>query len=448
VTTERSRALTDHAGAAAFAFEVPVEYRRLDNGLRVVLSPDDSAPVVTVGVYYEVGFRLEPRGRTGFAHLFEHLMFQGSEHLGKMELVRLIQQNGGMLNGSTRTDFTNYFEVLPKAALELALWLEAERMRGPVITEEELNNQRDVVKNEVRVNVLNRPYGGFPWLDITERAFSNWHNAHNGYGEFADLDAADLDDVRRFFESYYSPQNAVLVVVGDIEVEPTWELVRREFADIAGPPAPEPPDLSEPPLTDERRFTKGDPLATRPALAFAYHTPQRDTPQFAALGVLHQLLGQGDDSLLHGELVNRRGYTGAVSASMNFLGHMYNARTPLLWTCSLVHDADVTPDAILEAADEVIEPLRAAPVDDEQFELALVKARAGLFDTLASSFFPGLGRLDLLASFALFDDDPARVNRLEAEQRALTPAIVQQTARDFLDPRTRTVVALEPGGGA
>ncbi len=434
--------------AAAFAYEVPVDYRRLDNGLRVVLSPEPSAPVVTVGVYYEVGFRLEPRGRSGFAHLFEHLMFQGSEHLAKMELVRLIQQNGGMLNGSTRTDFTNYFEVLPKAALELALWLEAERMRGPVITQEELDNQRDVVKNEVRVNVLNRPYGGFPWLDMTERAFSNWHNAHNGYGEFADLDAAGLDDVQHFFETYYSPRNAVLVVVGDIDVEQTFGLVRREFESIEGPVPPPAPDLSEPPPTEERRFTRQDPLATRPALAFAYHTPERGTPQFAALGVLHQLLGEGDDALLHRELVHRRGYSSSVAAGMNFLGNMHNARTPLLWTCSLLHDTDTTPEEILAAADEVIEPLRAAPVSDAQFELALIKARASLYDTLASSLFPGLGRLDLLASFALFDDDPERINRLEAEQRALTPAIVQQTAHDYLDPARRTVIALEPGGAA
>ncbi|MDA1061337.1 MAG: pitrilysin family protein [Chloroflexi bacterium] len=440
--------MTNGDHAAAFGYEVPVDYRRLDNGLRVVLSPERSAPVVTVGVYYEVGFRLEPRGRTGFAHLFEHLMFQGSEHLEKMELVRLIQQNGGMLNGSTRTDFTNYFEVLPTAALELALWLEADRMRGPVITQEALDNQRDVVKNEVRVNVLNRPYGGFPWLDISERAFSNWHNAHNGYGEFSDLDAANLDDVRRFFEAYYSPQNAVLVVVGNIEVEPTFELVRREFEGIAGPVPPPAPDLSEPTLTEERRFAKRDPLATRPALAFAYHTPQRATPAFAALGVLDQLLGQGDDALLHRELVHRRGYSSGVGTGMNFLGNMHNARTPLLWTCSLVHDTDVTSEEILAAADTVIEPLREEPVSEAQFELALVKARSGLYDTLASSHFPGLGRLDLLASFALFDDDPGRINRLDAEQRALTPELLQQIAHEYLDPARRTVIALEPGGSS
>ena len=431
-----------------FTLRVRVEYRRLANGLRVVLSPDPSAPIVGVALYYEVGFRLEPRGRSGFAHLFEHLMFQGSGQLAKMELVRLIQQNGGVLNGSTRNDFTNYFEVLPKPALELALWLEADRMRGPNITQDELDNQRDVVKNEVRVNVLNRPYGGFPWIDMNERAFSNWHNAHNGYGEFEDLDAANLDDVRQFFEHYYSPPNAVLVIVGDIDVDDAFELARRHFEEIPSAPPPPPPDLGEPTQTEEQRFTKGDPLATRPALAFAYHTPDRGTPHYLAMGVLHQLLGQGDDSLLHRELVSRRGFTGGVDTGINFLGNMHNARTPLLWTCSLIHDADVAPETIVEAADEVIAPLLEDPPADEAFELALVKLRSSLYGTLSMSAYPGIGRADLLASFALFDDDPERINRLEAEGRELTPELVLETARDYLRPTNRTVLALEPGGAA
>ena len=432
----------------AFTLRVPVEYRRLDNGLRVVVSPEPSAPIVAVAVYYAVGFRLEPRGRTGFAHLFEHLMFQGSEQLGKMELIRLVQQNGGVLNGSTRTDFTNYFEVLPKPALELALWLEADRMRGPRITQEELDNQRDVVKNEVRVNVLNRPYGGFPWIDMSERAFRNWHNAHNGYGEFEDLDAAKLDDVRQFFADYYSPSNAVLAIVGDIEAAETFELVERHFGSIEGGPPPAAPDLSEPRQEEEQHFTKQDALATRPALAFAYHTPPRETPEYLAMGVLHQLLGVGDDALLHRELVSRRGYSGEIGAGLNFLGNMYNARTPLLWTCSLIHDAEVQPEAIVEAAEQVIAPLREAPPDEEAFELALVKARSSLYGTLGGGSYPGIGQADLLASFALFDDDPERINRLEEEWRALTPELVRETAREYLRPSNRTVLALEPGASA
>ncbi|HYP02180.1 MAG TPA: insulinase family protein, partial [Pyrinomonadaceae bacterium] len=196
------------AAPAKNSFNVPVTYYKLPNGLKVVLSPDTSAPTVAVAVYYQIGFRIEPKERTGFAHLFEHMMFQGSQNLGKMEFIRLVQENGGILNGSTRFDFTNYFEIMPAHKLETALWAEADRMRGLAITEENLKNQQGVVGNEVKVNVLNVPYGGFPWLDMPQYANTNWYNAHNFYGDLADIEAATLEDVRNFFKTYYAPNNA------------------------------------------------------------------------------------------------------------------------------------------------------------------------------------------------------------------------------------------------
>src|SRR6267143_1381469 len=174
------------ASAGAAEFKVPVEYYKLPNGLRVVLSPDHTSPTICLGVYYRIGFRVEPRDRTGFAHLFEHMMFQGSENLGKMEFIKLVQQNGGILNGSTRFDFTNYFEVLPANKLETALWAESDRMGGLAVNEDNLKNQQGVVGNEVKVNVLNSPYGGFPWLDMPMAANANWYNAHNFYGDLTD----------------------------------------------------------------------------------------------------------------------------------------------------------------------------------------------------------------------------------------------------------------------
>src|SRR6478736_5642334 len=218
------------------SMEIPVTYYKLDNGLKVVLSPDKTAPTVGVGVYYNIGFRIEPRNRTGFAHLFEHMMFQGSQNLGKMEFIQLVQKNGGILNGSTRFDFTNYFEVMPAHKLETALWAEADRMRGLQITQENLTNQQGVVKNEVKVNVLNQPYGGFPWLDLPQAANTNWYNAHNFYGDLEHLDAATLDDVRQFFKTYYTPSNAVLVVSGDIDPAQTLQWVRQYFGGIASTP--------------------------------------------------------------------------------------------------------------------------------------------------------------------------------------------------------------------
>ena len=257
---------------------------------------------------------------------------------------------------------------------------------------------------------------------MSERAFSNWHNAHNGYGEFGDLDAASLEDARRFFDEYYSPRNAVLAIVGDVEAEPAFALAERHFGAIGGAPPPPPPDIGEPLPGRERAFTKTDPLAARPALAFAYHTPPRESPQFLAMGLLHQLLAAGDDSLLHRELVSRRGYGGELGAGINFLGSMYAARTPLLWTCSLIHDAAASPEAIVGAAEETIAPLREAPPDEEAFARALVKARSSLYAAAGGGAYPAIGRADLLAAFALFDDDPARLNRIEAETRAVTPA--------------------------
>ncbi len=225
------------------SLHIPIAATTLENGLRVVIAPDSTAPVATVGVYYKIGFRLEPRGRSGFAHLFEHMMFQGSANAPKMQHIKLINSSGGLLNGSTHYDVTNYFEAVPSNALERVLWLEADRMRALKVDDENLRNQRDVVKEEVRVNVLNQPYGGFPWLDLPPVAFRNWANAHNFYGDFADLDAASLADVQSFFKTYYLPNNAVLLILGDVGAEEGFALARKYFADI--PPGP-PPQFADP----------------------------------------------------------------------------------------------------------------------------------------------------------------------------------------------------------
>ena len=430
---------------AEFRFQIPVEQHTLANGLQVILSPDRSAPIVTVAVYYHVGMRLEPMGRTGFAHLFEHLMFQGSEQLGKMELVKRVQQNGGTLNGSTRLDFTNYWEVLPKHTLELALWMEADRMRGPQITQNELDNQRDVVKNEIRVNVLNQPYGGFPWLDIGERAWDNWHNSHNGYGDMVDLDAANLDDVQAFFDSYYTPANAAVVVVGDFEPAEALEMAQRYFEDIPAAPRPAAPDVTEPDWTSERRFEKDDALANRPAVAVSYRLPERDSPGYFAMGLLDQALLQGDDSALHQELVARRGLTGSVDGGMNFLGNMFNAQTPLLWTASLIHDETSDTDAVLEAFDAALAPVLAAPLDGEAFERAVVKARSSFYDGMNGSGYPGFGRADLLASFAMIDGDANRINDVDSLFGAVTPELMHEVANEYLRPDRRVVLSIKPG---
>src|ERR1700710_103087 len=223
-----------------------VERLTLPNGLRVVIAPDRSSPVVGVAVYCDVGFRSEPTNRTGFAHLFEHLMFQGSENVGKAEHPKYVQAAGGTFNGSTHPDYTNYFQLLPSGALELALFLEADRMRAPKLTQENLENQIAVVQEEIRVNVLNRPYGGFPWIRLPDVAYTTFPNAHNGYGGFEELQAATLEDAATFFDSYYAPGNAVLTVAGDVTVAGAISLIEKHFGDVPARPTPVRPSFAEP----------------------------------------------------------------------------------------------------------------------------------------------------------------------------------------------------------
>ena len=442
-----SRGSTQPPPRPANRLDVPVDYYKLPNGLKVILSHDATTPTAVVAVYYNIGFRNEPKDRTGFAHLFEHMMFQGSANLGKMEFVRLVQSNGGLLNGSTRFDFTNYFQVVPSHVLETVLWAEADRMRGLDITPENLKNQQDVVKNEVKVNVLNQPYGGFPWIDLPMAANENWYNAHNFYGDLEHLDAATVEDVRSFFHTFYAPNNAALVVAGDYDPARVKEWIERYFADI--PPAKQPPapDLREPRQEQEKRAGRTDPLAARPALGIAYHVPERLSPQWYAFGLIDQVLAQGSDSLLYDELVRKQGLTNDVSAGINWgLGGMFDYKGPMLWMAQIFHDGGTPSAKLVTAIDAVVARLQSAPIDEAALERARVKMRSSLYGDLES--FAGFGRANLLASFALFDDDPGRINRLEAEFAKVTPALIQETAREYLRPGNRTVYTIEPGKAA
>jgi zinc protease len=437
------------AGAAAGSvgeFKVPVEYYKLANGLRVVMSPDHTSPIICVGVYYHIGFRIEPRDRTGFAHLFEHMMFQGSQNLGKMEFIRLVQTNGGILNGSTRFDFTNYFEVLPSNKLETALWAEADRMGGLAVTDANLKNQQGVVGSEVKQNVLNRPLGGFPWLDMPQVANTNWYNAHNFYGDIKDIEDAKLNEVQEFFKTYYAPNNAALAIVGDFDPAEAKKFVEKYFGPLKASNLPPQPDIKEPRQDKAKRETKVDPLTKRPALAVAYHVPERNTPEYYAMILLDQILIEGDDSLLHQELVQKRGYTGGVEGGINLLGSPYNYQGPMLFIADVLYDPSTKPDDILSAMDGVIEPLRTKPVDQKTLDRAMVKARSDLYDMFGSQ--GGFGLMDVLASFALFDDDPGRVNTLSEQLGKVTPELLQKTAAEYLRPENRTVLVVEPKAAA
>lgn len=422
-------------------FQVPVEYYTLDNGLKVILSQDHTSPTAIVAVYYNIGFRIEPQDRTGFAHLFEHMMFQGSKNLGKMEFIKLVQENGGVLNGSTRFDFTNYFEIFPSHKLETMLWAEADRMRSLDITQENLTNQQGVVKNEVKVNVLNQPYGGFPWLDMPQYANTNWYNAHNFYGDLEDLDAANLDDVADFFDTYYAPNNAAIAVVGDFDSAETKAWIEKYFGNIPSAELPAMPDISEPRQEAEKRFVKDDPLANRPAMAVAYHMPERNTPEYFAMGLLDQILVKGNNSLLSQKLEKEKGFTSGVYGGINYLGNMFNYNGPMIWMYDFKYDNETSEDEILEAIDEVMTNLKEN-LNEEMMENAIVKMRSYLYDEIGG--FYGIGRADLLCTLALFDDNPSRINTLEDEFRNVTLEVMHNTIDNYLRKSNRTILTINP----
>jgi predicted Zn-dependent peptidase len=431
------------------SFSVPVVYRKLPNGLRVVISENHAAPVVVVEVMYRIGFRIEPKGRTGFAHLFEHLMFQGSEHVGKFEHVRIVNENGGVLNGSTRFDHTNYFEVMPSNALEVAMWLEADRMRSLKITPENLQNQKDVVSEEVRVNVLNQPYGAFEWLGLPQKANTNWYNAHNFYGDLTEIQAATIDDVKNFFDTYYAPNNAVLVVTGDATVDEVMKLAEKHFGGIPQRQLPARPDIKEPAQTKEKTFSESDKLARTPALAFGYHLPDRMTKDFFALSLLDPLLVSDESAKLYQALIKENQIASDVSGGFNYgLGNNWDYNGPMLYTFRVDYRPDLKGDDVLKVVDKVISAVQEHGITADELKQAKVNFRSSFLENLEGGGIPGFGRSDLLAALALYDDDPNRINTILADLDKVTTSDVQQAAKKYLVPANRTSIDRRPEGGA
>ena len=428
----------------ATAFKVPVEYFTLPNGLKVVVSEDHTSPVAVVEVMYNIGFRSEPKGRTGFAHLFEHMMFQGSGNVKKMEHVSIMQQAGGVVNGSTRLDYTNYFQVLPSNAVELALWLEADRMKSLDVSAENLKNQQNVVSEEVRVNVLNQPHAAFEWLDIWQRANVNWNNAHNFYGDLADLEAATLEDVRTFFKTYYAPNNAVLVVVGDVNAGEIRKFAEKHFGDIPRQTLPAPSDDREPPQSEEKRFTREDKLARTPALAVAWHLPPRMTKDFFALSVLDPLIVGDESARLYQKLVRQERLAMSAIGAFNFLGNNWDVRGPMLFTVRVDYLNDKTADQVLSAIEGVLSEIREKGVTEAELTQAKTALRSAFLEELEGGFMPRFGRANLLAGFALFDNDPGRVNTILEELDKVTVADVKSAAARWFVKTNQTSIDSRP----
>jgi predicted Zn-dependent peptidase len=421
-----------------------IERRTLDNGLRVVLSPDPSSPVVAVAVYYDVGMRSEPQGRTGFAHLFEHLMFQGSASLGKTEHFTYVQGNGGTLNGSTHVDYTNYYEVMPSAATELALFLEADRMRSVAVTQENLDNQIAVVQNEIRVNVLNRPYGGFPWLLVPPVLFSDFANSHNGYGDFIDLESSTVEDARGFFDRYYAPGNAVLTVVGDIEVAQVSQWVQDHFGDIPARPTPDRPSFSEPWPTQERRATVHDRLAPAPAVALAWRVPDPvDLTGYLPYVVLSEVLTDGDASRLQERMLLRDRSATHISGYLGLLGDPLDARDPTPLLLEVHHPEETSVETVLDTVDQEIRRLADGGLEQEELDRTVARMTARYLREVDSV----LGRATTMSVFEQQRDRAELVNELPGLLRQVPSQAVQDAAAT-LTKDTRTVLELRPGNPA
>ncbi len=418
---------------------VPVRRHRLGNGLRVVLSEDRAAPVVSVNLWYGVGSRNEPPGRTGFAHLFEHMMFQGSAHVPKNGHFERIERAGGSLNATTWFDRTNYFETVPSHYLELALWLESDRMGWmlPALTQEKLDNQREVVKNERRQRYDNQPYGD--WDErLQALVYPEGHPYHHPViGSMADLDAATLDDVEDFFRTYYVPSNAVLTIAGDFEAERAIELVERYFADIpAGaplPPLPGKPGL--PPVlghTVRDRVVADVPL---PRVILGFRIPPYTDGSFPTVEVVHGVLGTGRASRLYRRLVRERRIAKDVVTFAFPL--LTGAAMLLVWATGF-------PGASLEDLETALaeEVEGVADATSDEVERAVALSETGIVRALEH-----MGeRADLLSMFGLYFDDPARLNGEVARLRAVKPADVRSLAAERLGARNRAVLSYEPGG--
>ena len=419
---------------------IPVVYYKLPNGLKVVISEDHIAPVVTVAVYYNVGFRLEPKGRTGFAHLFEHMMFQGSANVKKFEHAKYIEANGGSLNGHTDFDYTNYYQSMPSNRVELGLWLESDRMRSLDISEENLKNQQNVVSEEVRVNVLNQPYQFFEWISLWENAFTNWNNSHNGYGELSEINAATIEDVRSFFKTYYAPNNAVLTIVGDVDANEVKKMVEKHFAAIPSQPMPPRADLTEPAQTKEKRVSQTDKLANLPALATGYHIPAQNSPDFAAMALLVQILQGGESSRWYQRLVKEKELTLDLSGGLNYFGNEFDYTGPMIMTTRTTYKPGHTGDEVIKEMDAVIADITSKGVTDKEVADAKIRYRSNFYDQLES----GQGRAHMLSALALFRDDPQQINSLLTPFENVTAAQVKAAAAKYLVPTNRTVIDRVP----
>ena len=410
----------------------------LDNGLRVIICEDHYAPVFGIAVSYKVGSRDERQGRTGFAHLFEHMMFKGSENVGAGEHFYLVFTNGGSMNGTTDTDRTLYYEVLPKNQLDLALFLEADRMRSLKVTKENLENQRQAVKEERRLGVDNQPYGqAFEKMD--ELVYDNFAYHHSVIGSMADLDAASVEDVQQFFKTYYAPNNAVLALAGDVDTKETLVKVKKYFGDIARQQPPKPVDLAEPEKKEERRAKIDDKLARVARIDIAYLIPESTSAETRALSIGGGILGGGESGRLYQHLVKDKEVVTQIVAGVN--GRSGPSKFQII---AMVRPGK-SPEEVEGLISEEVAKFLSEPVTDKELKRARMGVRRNaLVGTRENALFTAT----TLADNAAIYNDPNRINSEYEKRMAVTAPDIQKAAQKYLRNANRVVVISNPAAGA
>jgi predicted Zn-dependent peptidase len=427
------------------ALKIPIERHRLANGLRLLLLAQPGTPVVTIYIVYGVGARDERPGRTGFAHLFEHMMFQGSANAPKGMHFRLVESNGGALNGSTHPDYTDYFEVLPSNKLALGLWLEADRMRALAITEENLSNQKEAVKQERRLSFDNQPYNTALVEHWPSLAFRNWANAHSLIGSYEDLEAATVEDVAAFFRTYYAPNNAVLAIAGAFDPEEARRHVESCFGDIEPQPRPPRPDLSEPEQTEPRWETYHDRLAKVPAVVIGYPGPVRRSADYYALSLLDIILTAGESSRFYQNLVKGRKSVIQYEANLGWpFAGPYDYLHPGLYAMFLLHHPEFPGEQIATHVEEEIARIQNDGVPDAE----LARARAYLRSSRLRQLESSRSRAMLAALYELLDGDPELLNTELAAFAEVTAEQLREAAQRYFVPRRRSVLEIVPAAEA
>jgi predicted Zn-dependent peptidase len=422
-------------------FTVPVEYYKLKNGLRVVLSRDTAVPVVTVYLLYDVGARAEEKGRTGFAHLFEHMMFEGSANAPKGTHFAMIESNGGIMNGSTHPDYTDYFEVLPSNKLATALWLESDRMRSLSINEENLKNQKEAVKQERRLSFDNQPYAT-AIVDVWPTLmYQNWQSSHSLIGSFEDLNNSSVEDVAKFFKTHYAPNNAVLVIVGDIQIPETKKLIETYFGDIPSQPAPKRPDLTEPAGFKQQTKVYKDSMAQVPGVVIGYLGPKRRSPDYYALNMIDAILTLGDSARFRQNLVKGKQSVIQYEANLGWpFASTLDYRDPEDYGIFILHNPSFKASQIVDQVQDEIAKLQNAPLAPAELERIKTQLRATRLKELQSS----LSRAKALAQYTVADGNPELINNELDATLNVTAAQIQAAAKKYLTPERRSVLEIQP----